>query len=276
MPLGRKFKIKAQVKDQKSYLSGPIYADGGWRESNVLTVKNTPPTTPAVSFVKTGLGAWVCTLGGSRDPDVDCGFQSLDYNARIFKKDSPGGEFRETLPDGTYTLPFYEDANYCCEGFASDGNLNSSVINSCSFASPVVKTCGNYGLSAVLGDARIGGNKVDLDFNLLCLSDANLSSVKFKDTNSKVISGGSIYGPLPFICTSSVKKILTTMDSNVEGTYEAIFSYSDLSCTKSVYFTVITPESPISNMKAVPDSNFLAVFAALLVVVVIISTGKKK
>ncbi|MCX6801139.1 MAG: putative metal-binding motif-containing protein [Candidatus Diapherotrites archaeon] len=283
MDINSHYKVSSQVRDQKNgrNISGSAYTVNDWVESNVLTVKNTPPTIPAISLVKTGLGtgssALVCTLSGSGDPDVDCNFQILTYYARIFEETSPSGDFEKTLPDGTLTSTVHVDTNYCCEGFAGDGDFNSSRRKSCTSyqVSPVpIPTCGDYGLRAVLDGARIGENRVDLDFNILCLSDANISSVKFKDTDSKVISE-NILNP-PFICSSSVKKILTGMDSNAEGVYEAIFSYAGLGCTKSVYFTVITPESPISNMRAVPDSNFLAVFVALLVVVVIISTGKKK
>lgn len=270
MPLGSQYKVSSQVRDQKSgrNVSGSAYTVNDWVSSNVLTVVNTPPTIPDVKMEKVGLGAFECTVANSRDPDVDCGFQELTYYARIFKVVEgvapEKGDFKFAL-GGIYSLPFYEDANYCCEGIAGDGDANSPVVNSCDVKKPVVHTCGDYGLSVSIGSVAVGDNNTLINLGAACTLDTNIHSVAFKNSASGGVSGG-IVGPVPVLCTSQSKSFSVRMDSNAEGSYSVDLNYSPLNCSKSVYFSVITPESPFAPRTAVPDSNIFTVLAALAAV----------
>jgi hypothetical protein len=282
MDINSQYKFFSQIVDQKSgrNVSGSVYTDAGWKESNVITVVDTPPTAPNVSMVKTGLGTWDCSVSGSLDPDVDCNLQKLTYFARIFKVvegvTPDKGDFREAL-GGLYSLPFYEDANYCCEGMAGDGDKNSLVLNSCDAKKPVVHVCSDYGLSVLINSITVrDNNTVLVDLNALCTLSNNISSITFRNSAGNLVSGSIINPVPPVLCNSSWNSFFVQMDSNAEGNYSLDLNYSPIGCEKSVYFSVITSENPLAPRNAIPDSNIFAVLAALCAVSFILTRKRGK
>jgi hypothetical protein len=160
LPVGYKYKIAVQVVDSKTRknVSGAVYGDNNWFYSNIITVRNTIPSVPAVSLTRVGFYGDTnleCTTNSSVDPDVFPLYkasQILNYFGRIYEDGTATGAFVPTVPPtgGKVKIVLDRERAFCCDSLVTD-NLDFRLNSTCSSAF----ICGS-----ALGQKPIDGNTI--------------------------------------------------------------------------------------------------------------------
>jgi len=299
---GYKYKVRAQVVDAKDSknVSGSVYANNDWTESNVITVVNTVPTASDISIPdrdEMSQNVFVNLSCDSSsycvDPDVFPypGSQSLSYFSRIWDEFStptspaPGCSSSATKGDFNpvtgmrYSVPLTAQRTYCADARAFDGLVYSGCsVQRCSDETPFNPTCADLGFNATVSSACVNNpqGKTTVYLNVSCslvkqVIDnkwfVGLSGVKVFDSSNflqKVIE----FTPLSN-CTSESKTIAIVYDSNISGVYVTDLNYGGTYNAKSLWCSSVK-SFEADPVKGCGQESTLSISDATLIVAVIV------
>ena len=313
LPVGYKYKVRAQVVDAKDSknVSGPSYADGAWKESNVITVVNTVPTVSEISVPdrdNESKNVFV-NLMPSVDPDVFPagypGSQSLSYFSRIWDEfgiptnPAPGcvssvskGEFNPVF-GMIYSVPLVAQRTYCADSKVFDGLIYSDCsVSRCSNETPFNPTCADLGFNAVVSSACVNSpaGKTTLLLNVSCSKVSQvinrkwlvgLGGVKVLDSSNFLQTVNSFSALSD--CTSDPKVVSVVYDSNNSGVYVVDLNYGGVYNLKPLWCSSVksfeadsTKGCGAENTLSISDASLIVVLLVLVIVIgVLLLQGKK-